>query len=505
MVTEPDLTINERSVRETPDAGSHDLLDTSAAGPMAIRGSLLRVGGYVVGMLLSVLSVSLLIRHLGVSDYGRYVTVISLVSIVQGVTDVGLGQIGVREFATRTGAEQTRLMRNLLGIRFVLTALGVTVAVAFSAAGGYGTALMLGTLVAGLGMVLTVVQGTFAVPLSAQLRLGWVTAMDFVRQVLTVAAIVGLVLTGATLLAFLSVPVPVALVVLAATMMLVRGTMPLKPAFQRTEWVRLLRGVLPYAGAVALGVIYLRITVVLTSLLASHIQTGYYATSYRVLEVLIAIPGLTVGTALPVLARAARDDQERLRYVLQRLFEITLIVGAWLALALALGADFAVAVLAGGKANPSATVLQIQALALVTQFVMSGWQYGLLSLHRHRPLLGISAGALLISASLTLVLVPRFQAQGAAIAFTAAEIAGAIGSLAVLVRFRPDLRPSLRIPGRVLLAVTGASGAILIPGTTSLSRTVIASAIYFAILVLLRAIPPEILHAVLHRPQSESA
>src|SRR5690349_5567460 len=119
------------SDRQAPHAVAleADLLDTPAAGPTAIRGSALRAGGYVAGIALSIAAVPLLIRHLGVADYGRYVTVISLVTIVQGVTDVGLGQIGVREYSTRSGPEGAQLMRNLLGVRIALTTAGVIIAV----------------------------------------------------------------------------------------------------------------------------------------------------------------------------------------------------------------------------------------------------------------------------------------------------------------------------------------------------------------------------------------
>lgn len=486
----------------TPGAGPQpDLLDTSAAGPAAIRGSLVRVGGYLVGMLLSIVSVSLLIRHLGISDYGRYITVLSLVTIVQGVTDVGLGQIGVREFATRSGGERARLMRNLLGVRCALTTLGVGLAVVFAAIAGYGAALTTGTLLAGIAMVLTVAQGTFAVPLAAGLRLGWVTTMDLLRQVLTAVGIVALVVLGSDLIGFLAVTVPVALLVLASTVALVRGTMPMVPSFHRAEWSLLLRAVLPFAAAVVIGTLYLRITVILMSLLSSGVQTGYYGTSYRVLDVLIAIPALTVGSALPVLARAARDDQERLAYVLGRLFEATLIIGAWLALTLAVGAGFAIQVLAGGKSNPSVVVLQIQSMAILTQFVGASWQYGLLSLHRHRELLSISAGGLVISVCLTFALVPVLQARGAAFAFVGGELAVALACLGFLVRARPDLRPSLRVPTRVLLASVMGGGVILIPGLPSLPRAILASAIYCGVLIASRAIPPELMQAVLRRPR----
>jgi O-antigen/teichoic acid export membrane protein len=480
-----------------------DLLDTPAAGPAAIRGSALRVAGYVLGVLLSLVSVPLLIRHLG-GGYWRYVTVISLVTIVQGVTDVGLGQIGVREYSTRAGSEQMRLMRNLLGVRFVMTAIGVGLGTAFAALAGYGHTVVLGTLLAGIGMVLTVVQGTFAVPLASRLRLGWVTALELLRQVLSVSAIVALVLVGAQLLAFLAVAVPVSLVVLVATVLLVRGAMPLRPSFQRDEWAVLMRAVLPFAAAVVIATLYLRVTVVLMSLLASSEQTNYYAISFSVISVLIAIPALTVGSTLPVLARAARDDSERLAYVVQRLMEVTLIVGVGLGLALAMGSGFVIQVLAGAREHPAVVVLQISSLALITQFVGSGWQYGLLALHRHRALLLNSAAGLAASVCLTLVLVPALQARGAAIAFAIAEIVVAGGSFFYLRSAQPDLRFSPRVPLRVLLSALLGSAVLLAPGLGSLPDSLIATAVYVGALIALRAIPAELMHAVTSRFQPNS-
>jgi O-antigen/teichoic acid export membrane protein len=478
-----------------------DLLDTPQAGPTAIRGSFLRVAGYVAGVLLSLVSVPLLIRHLGFSDYGRYVTVISLVTIVQGVTDVGLGQIGVREFVTRPGTERAPLMRNLLGARFALTSIGVAIATAFAAVAGYGQTVLFGTILAGVGMVLTVLQGTFAVPLSAELKLGWVTALDLLRQALTVAGIVILVLAGAELLPFLAVSVPAAAIVLAATVMLVYGTVPLKPSFQRSEWMPLLRAVLPFAAAVAIGTVYLRITVILMSLLATPVETGYYATSYTVISVLIAIPAITVGATLPVLARAARDDHERLGYVLERLSEVTLIVGVWIGLALVLGAQFVIHVLAGGKSSVPVAVLQIQSVALVTQFVAATWQYGLLSLHRHRALLFITLSSLAVSVCATLILVPLLEARGAAIAFSLAEICLAISSFVLLKRAGRELRFSSRVPVRVLVAAACGATVLLVPDLTSLVRALIASVIYLLVLAALRGVPAELLLA-LRRPRS---
>src|SRR5688572_13669358 len=100
-------------------AGDRDILDTSAAGPAAIRGGVLRLAGYGIGVAVTVVSAALLFRHLGVEDGGRYVTVMSLVLIVSGVLDFGLTAIGVRELSVLPAGEARALMRQLVGLRVV--------------------------------------------------------------------------------------------------------------------------------------------------------------------------------------------------------------------------------------------------------------------------------------------------------------------------------------------------------------------------------------------------
>ena len=481
------------------DVPARDLLDTPQAGPAAIRGSLLRFGGYGVGVLLSVVSISFLIRHLGVSSFGQYVTVISLVTIVQGVTDAGLTTIGVREYSLRSAEARDSLMRSLLGVRLVLTSTGVLLATGFAAVAGYGGALVLGTLLAGTGLLFTVTQATLAVPLASRLQLGWVTGLDLLRQLLLVVGVLGLIAAGAGLVPFLALQVPLGVVMLLATAVLVRGKVPMRPGFDRREWWLLARRVLPFAAAVAIGTIYLRLTVIAMSLISTELETGYYATAFRVVEVIVAVPPLVVGATLPVLARAARDDERRLQYVLQRLFDATLIVGVGIGLVVALGAPFAVEVLAGGESDPSIRVLQIQAIAIVANFVATSWGYGLLSLHRHGSILFASVAALVTGLGLTALLVPDLEAEGAALAYVGGELVLAALMYLLLARAQPGLHLSLRVPVRVAAAAALAGAVALVPGLPSVVAASAAAALYVAALFALRGVPQELLEAFQRR------
>ena len=151
-----------------------DLIDTEAAGAAAIRGGLLRTASFAGGLLLMLAPAPLLVRHLGDVDFGRYSAVLAVVTIVAGLTEGGVNTIALRGLsATRDAAARDRMMRDLLGLRMALGVVGVLVAVAASAALGYGTTLVTGTLFAALGTFFAATQTLLATVLQSRLRFGW--------------------------------------------------------------------------------------------------------------------------------------------------------------------------------------------------------------------------------------------------------------------------------------------------------------------------------------------
>jgi O-antigen/teichoic acid export membrane protein len=475
------------------DQAEVDLVGSEAAGPAALRGSVLLGGGYAATIALSLISAPLLIRHLGISNFGRYTTVLALVSVVNGLTDAGLMNIALREWASRTGADRARFMRSLLGIRLELSAAGVVVGVLFALVAGYSSILVVGTLVAGIGMIFTAVTNLLTVSLQGELRFGWVTTINLVRQVAAVALLVALVLLGAGLLPLLASASVAGAIALCLGAALARGRMPLRPYFKDARWWPLVRETLPYAAAIAVNTFYFRITIVVMSLIAAAEQTGYFATSFRVIEVLIGIPALAIGAAFPILSRSAHSDHERFAHATERIVDLSLIAGVGLALAVALTAPWVVRLLAGSAGALAAPVLQIQTIALAATFLTMACGFVFLSLRQHTILLVANGGALLSNVVLTLLLVKADQAQGAAIAAAVAESCLSIGLLVALMRAKVS---RIRIPSLIIVLAAGLAGAspLLISGMHPLVRAVIGVSVYIAGLAVSKRIPPEIRH-----------
>ena len=480
------------------DPSPTDVLSSGAAGGMVIRGGLTRVASYLVSMLLSVVSVPLVVRHLGVVDYGYYVTVSAIIFIVGGFSEAGLTYIGVREYATLDGPARDRFLRALAGLRFVLTSVAVVGATLFAWISGSPAVVVQGTAIAGVGMLLTLSQQTYSIPLLAQLRLGWVSALELLKLALLTACFLVLVLAGAGLVPFFVAHVVAGIGVLAATLALLRGETSLQPAIDVAAWRRVLRDVLPYALAAAVGLIYFRLAVVLMSLIASDFETGIYSTAFRIVEVTATIPWIAVATAFPILARAARDDMARLRYAVGLLYEGSVQIGTGIALAIALGAPFAIEVVAGQGFDAAVPVLRLQGLALLTSFVVATWSFALLSLQAYRALLVCNALAAVVVAVGTLGLEPLLASRGAALATLVGEAVLAVSCVVVLVRRDRGLAPRAGVAWKVTIAAGAGAAAALLP-LPAVAQAAVGLGAYCAALVALRAVPRELYHALARR------
>jgi O-antigen/teichoic acid export membrane protein len=475
-----------------------DILDTEHAGGAVIRGGALRVAGYLATVLASVGSSALLTRYLGPGDFGRYTTALSLTTIVAALTEAGLTNLGVREYSAGEADERRRIVATVLGARLVLTVISGAVAILFALIAGYDATIVGGVTIGAVALVPSGVQASLTVPLLSSLRLGAVSALELVRQGVQVGLQAALVVAGASLFALLAVPLPAAIAFLAATIMVVRGKVSMRPTFDRAELRRLARLALPYTATTAVGVIYAYITVVLLSLTTTQAETGWFGAAFRVFAVLTAIPGLLINSAFPVLAHAARRDSERLAYALQRMFDVTVIAGLWMSMVTAIGAPVAIAVVAGSDFDPSIAALRIQAFALLGTYFAASWGFALLALDRMRAVLVANALALATSVGLTLALAGPIGARGAAVANVGGEAVLGGAYAFALLRARPDLRVSIGVVWPSLLASAAAAATLLVP-IGAVAQAVLATLLFGAVLVVFRAIPPEIAEALRSR------
>jgi O-antigen/teichoic acid export membrane protein len=469
-----------------------DILHTAEAGGRIIRGSAWRLIGNVAGLALGIGTAALLLRHLGVAESGRYVTVMSLVSIAATVADLGVTTTAGRELALRPPSQRRELVANILGLRLLLMPPAILLGVVFALVAGYPSRMVIGTAIAGVGSLLVSVAHSFMARMAVELRnAGW-AVIDFARQAVTLVLVALLVALGAHLLPFFGVLVVTGLVLIALIPAVERHQPYVMPRFDRAEQLRLLRVSVPMAIALVLNELYFRLVIVLMSLVSSPRQTGYYGGSLRAMDSLIELPGLLVGVAMPLLATAGRDDHGRLRYAVRGLNQVAVIAGVGIVLGTARIAVPVMRVIGGHAFGPAGGVLRIQVGALLFIALCQIWGSTLFALGRQRELILTNALALAAVAVYAGVLVPEFNAQGGAIAGVCGD-----ATLAALIywRLRRHVGDVFVSPGFVLRVAVAAAVAVvplLFSGLPNLVAAVLSGVAFIGVGELLGIVPSEV-------------
>jgi O-antigen/teichoic acid export membrane protein len=476
-----------------PDA---DVLAGPDVAQRVVRGGAQRTIAFGLVNLLGVASSVVLLRYLGVTDFGRYGTVIALVAIASALADAGLNMTGSRELALLpAGRERRRLLGALLGVRLLLLVLAVLAAVAFAAVAGYDSAMLAGTVLAGLGAILIGAQSTLGLPLVVGLQNALLSINEVLKQVILVVGVLVLAAVGAALTAFFAVQVAVGVGALLALPFLVDRSQLAWPSLSREQLRHLAFTALPIALAATITALYTRMLIVMASLLTSEYETGLFVTSSRVIEMVGGLAMLATGILLPVATVAARDDRARLRYMLEHTTKLVLVAGGLLALTMVFAARPIVVVLGGEDFAAAAPVLRLQAPVVLSIFLVYGWTAFLIADARRRALVQcmlVGASTLLVTG---LVLIARFDAKGAALAAVAADL--------VLVAL--FLRAARRVgdgtvgvgPGYLVrylaaLAAGGGMAAAVLAVAPATVAAVVAAVVFSALALALRLVPSEV-------------
>ncbi len=473
-----------------------DVLSDAQVGGRVISGSALRVAGFIVANLLTTVAAIVLLRYLGVEDFGRYGIVLALIGLVQGISDAGLTATGSREIALGTNDDDRRdVLAHVIGLRIALTTAGVVAAIGFAAL-SYDSELVYGTALAGIGVILTSTQSAMLLPLSVELRNGTLALNEVLRQFVLAVCFIGLAIAGAGLIPFFGAQIVMGVVLLLVTPLMLARHHLVAPRWTPERIRALIVIALPVAIAAVLGIVYARIVVVLMSLLSSSdLELGYFVTSTRVFEIAGGIPFLVIAVMIPVMSVAARDDHQRLRYMSGRTVQVMTLAGVAVALVMWSAAEPVIVLLGGQEYEPAAPILQIQAIAAVTVFMAAGLQLPLFGM----GLMRLTARALALGVTTVvvsgLVFIPLWDATGAAIAVVVGDVTLVLGLYVVL---RRPMGPGWVPVGamlRVLLAAALGVGAGLAPIDSDVARAALALVTFVVAALVLRTIPSEVFDA----------
>jgi O-antigen/teichoic acid export membrane protein len=487
----PDSTAGAFESDADADAGSP--LAAADTGQRAVRGGAIRIVSTVVGLLVTLVSAPLVVRHLGGAEFGRMATAQSLVTIATAIIEGGLTNVAIRQYALGSRSDRSDLIRDLVGFRLASVALAGVLVVGYAVLAGFDDQLVFATTVAMTGLLLSAYQTAIATPLAADLELTAMSVLDILRSSVSATVQVSLVVLGASMVPFLLAPAIAYGAAALVTIHLVRSRVRVTPRFDGRAWVGLLRETGIYTIATALGAVCFQLALQILKIVGTAQEVGDYAVAFRVVEIGNLVPWVAVGAVFPVLVHAGTHDRQRFGYVLRTTYRALLVVGLFVALCLVVGAPVAIQLVAGAAHDGATEVLRVIGLAAPATYLVALGSLALLALHRYRALLVCNAAALCLALAGGIVLADGFGASGAASATVLVEWTLAVSYAAVLGRAGHTRE---LVSGRSALVLCAAAAAyaagITADGAGAFMALVVAVAVYVVANAAIRSLPVEL-------------
>lgn len=444
----------------------------------------------------------LIVRELSRSDYGSFAFVFSLLGLLGLVADFETSRVVLTEMGR--GGDLRAIAGRFVAFRVALGAVTYAVALAIVVLGPYSSQEVAGVAIGGSSLLIA--SGLWALISVCQARL-WLRAVAIALvtgQVVQLGAIVALDASGrGTMLRFV-VPFvlndAVALVCLAIAL---HRVLPLRPRVDTGAWRRWLGEAAPLAVGSALGSLYFKIDSVMLTLLLkgsdARVAVGTYQVGYKFSDLLAFVGPALIASTLPLLSGAWPHDREEFGRVWRQSFVLILVIGAFATTVFATLAADVIPVLYTNRylasGAPARWLVAGQALNFATQLCY----VSLVAAGRSRAYPWITLAGLVANVAINIVVIPRYEEMGAAVATVVTEVL----VLALLVRALRGL-PVRPLPRRALAVTATAAAAtavtiLALVGPVGWPVAGVAGVlVYAAALHVLRVDGPGGLRALLH-------
>lgn len=425
-----------------------------------------QLAGRAVTMLLGLAVVGGLTRYLGVAGYGRYTTVFAYANFLAVIADFGFFNVMVRELSLEKRPAHD-VVSNVLALRTVFAAavfaLGTVVAIFL----GYGREIQIGIGVASLSLFFTTLSMTLAGLFQVEMRMGRAVVSDVAGKAATAFLIFIMIFAHQSLVVILAAYIIGNALTFGSNVLFARRSVQLSLRFDSRYWGYLLPQAVTVGLFTVVAFIYFHVDMVILSLLKGDFDIGIYGAAYKLIDLSLVFAGIFAGAVLPVITRRLTIDREALGAVIQRAFDILMLVsGLVIAVVLAeasgiirfvAGSAFVTAAAPGlmifGHPATAAVVLQILILAVGFSYATHLLNAIVLALGQQRRLIIPGVIVTIVNVVLNFVLIPHFSYLAAAVNTILSEVLIILYPIIVIRQAKVAL-PSLRIVPRLLFAGT---------------------------------------------------
>lgn len=454
--------------------------------------TIIQIIGKAVATVLGLAVVAIMARYLREVGFGQYTTIITFLSFFGIIADFGLTLV-TSQMISRPGNNQAVLLNNLFSLRLISAIIFLGLAPIIVLFFPYEPIIKLGVAVAMLSFFFTALNQILVGFFQKNLSMSVVAIAEVASRVLLLG---GVIITAYLNLGLMSILIATVAANLASFIMhywFSRRFIKIGWQIDLTVWREIIRKSWPLGLTIFFNLIYLRADIFILSLLKNQADVGIYGATYKVIDVLTTLPFMFAGLILPILTSEwAGKNFLKFNQVLQKSFDAMVMLAIPLIVGAQLTAGPLMLLIAGENFSQSGYLLKILILAIGFIFIGCLFAHAVIALDKQKNIIGAYIFTALTSLAGYLIFIPRFSYYGAAWVTVYSELAIALLSLYIVIKygqFKPKLAVILKSSAAALIM---ALSLYFLIGKFNLVLTILlAGAIYLFCLYLFKGLAKE--------------
>jgi len=383
--------------------------------------TLVQMIGRIIILALSLVSIKLITIYLGTTGTGYYNTVITYLSFVIVIADLGLFAVTVRE-VSKHPHKLKQLFSNVFTIRFITALVATFLAILIANKTSYPTQIKNGLIVASLFPVFNLVGSVYDMFFQYKLEMHKVVLAETISKIITVLAILLIVYLH---LGYYSVIFTVSLAAILNFIIkaiISRRELPLVLSFEKRIIVQILKMSVPLGFVFIVNNIYFKIDTLILFSFKGAADVGIYAVAYRVLETTLFAGSYLISSLKPLLSTSVDQDQEKAKGAITQASTFLLAIALALTIISSVFSHDIILFLSNSTFLPGASAMAILGLTPIFLFWSGLFGEILIAKDRKKLLTLLSIFILCFNIGINFYLIPRYSYIGAAVTTVISEI-----------------------------------------------------------------------------------
>lgn len=460
------------------------------------RNFAIQVTSRILAIFVGLISVGILTRSLGTTGFGEYTTALTFLHFFAVIVDFGL-TLTIVVMISENEADHEKIIGNIFGLRMisgaVVFAMVPLIALFIPWSTNVKQAIFVGTvayvLMGGANLLVGVFQRY-----QSMWRAGLAEILNRIALLIFIALFayfdLGVAwMVGATLIANA--------VWLYATVRLARPFVHIKLLMDFGMWRHVWSRSWPIAISIFFNLLYLKGDILFLSFYRSQAEVGIYGVTYRVVDMLTALPVMFMGILLPLIVNTwSSGNREEFSMHVRRTFDLFMLAAIPIVAGTYVISDRLMLFLAGPGYEASGAILRLLIFAVFGVFLGALYGHLVVALNKQK----LMVWGYLLVAVLTLIgyfiFIPTYGMWGAAWMTIASE--GLISILTFFVVYRvAKIVPNIHVSLKALLA----SGVMFFflkffPSIHVLIDILLATFVYLVMMIAIKGIKLEDIYAL---------